>query len=205
MKSKILFLLLGLGTQIAFAENATMQSPITMQQLMQELRIQGGNWTFTFERPVYAKVVITVSTFPDAKVEITNEFISDKPASIINLFFMASASNVGEYPKPNQQNSKKMKIKLSNCIATDGTRIVQYFDKFSQYPWNQNGEGLGEFAPSIPAIPELNKEYILHYYFKEGDAYEAKATICFIEKPEDSVKVLKFSRKGIRDFKEAGE
>jgi len=29
----------------------------------------------------------------------------------------------------------------------------------------------------------MGKEYILHWYFKKGDPYEAKATIAFSEAP----------------------
>jgi hypothetical protein len=41
----------------AIAENFASQTPITMRQLMRELRLQGGNWEFKFDQPVYAKIV----------------------------------------------------------------------------------------------------------------------------------------------------
>lgn len=99
---------------------------------MQELRIQGGNWKFQFDRPVFAKVTITVSSFPDGKKSDTTEFISDRANTRISLFFMASGMWIGDYPKPNQVNNKAMKVKLSDCAATNGTRIIYYVDKFAQ-------------------------------------------------------------------------
>src|SRR4051812_3886240 len=144
------------------AENQTVQAPITMEQLMRELRIQGGNWIFRFERPVYAKVVCTVSAFPDGKTSQVTAFISDQPESEISLFFMASPLRVGDYPRPDQQNECSMKVKLSACKATDGTRIIHYVDKFSTRPWMQQKGEEGRYKPSLPLHPELNKEYILH-------------------------------------------
>lgn len=201
MKILACFLGLVLPAFSTFAENHTTQSPITMEQLMRELQIQGGNWTFTFDRPVFAKVVCVVSRFSDGKSSEVTEFISDRADSRIDLFFMASPWRVGDYAKPHQINEKTMKVRLSNCRKTDGTRIIHYIDKFAQQPWIEQPGMRGEYKPSLPLHPELNKEYVLHYYFKEGDPYEAKATICFLEKPEDASKLEKHERNTPRRWK----
>ena len=62
-----------------------------------------------------------------------------------------------------------------------------------------------DFRPSIAEQPELNQEYVLAYYFKEGDPYEVKATISFIEKESDITEIKKIDRNGRRAWKEAGE
>lgn len=202
MRISILACLASIFATFAMAENQTKESPITMEQLMRELRIQGGNWTFKFDQPVYAKVVCTVSSFPDGMPSEVQTFVSDSPEKDISLFFMASARWVGDYPKPNQRYDKEMKVRLSNCKETDGTRIIHYVDKFSLYrPSGQQGE----YAPSLALNPELNREYVLHYYFADGDPYEAKATICFMADLKDSDQVKKFERGGTRDFKAANE
>ena len=187
------------------AENQTVQSSITMEQLMRELQIKGGNWVFHFDRPVFAKVVCMVSAFPEGKTSEVTEFISDRPEREVSLFFMAAPAPVGDYPMPDKVVRREMKVKLSNCAATDGTRIVSYMDKFSCNPWLQQKGQRGEYSPCLALNPELNKEYILHYYYREGDSYEAKATICFIEKPSDASGIEKFDRKNARKWKSADE
>ncbi|MDR1279352.1 MAG: hypothetical protein LBK99_00830 [Opitutaceae bacterium] len=205
MKKRILFCIPLILDASAFAQNNAEQSPITMEQLMGALRIQGGNWKFAFERPVFAKVTCSVSSFPDGKTTSTTEFITDFTSKEVSLFFMTSAAQVGEYPRPDRENGKTMKVRLSNCKATDGTRVIYYIDKFAQRPWvgMDDGKTLGEFIPSIARDPEMNKEYVLYYYFKEGDPYEAKATICFLRSPDDAAKVEKFDRKGVERFERA--
>lgn len=55
----------------AVAENRTEQSPLTMEQLMRELRIQGGNFNFTFDQLVFARVTTEVTDLSDpAKKEV---------------------------------------------------------------------------------------------------------------------------------------
>ena len=204
---KISFLLF-VTVVTALAQNQTEQRPITMDQLMWELRIQGGNWKFVFDRPVFAKVVCTVSSFPEGEKTGTDVFVSDSAEKAISLFFMVSPFPLGGQTDPGRENRKEMKIQLSNCDASNGTRIVRYIDKFSQQPWvgaKDGYKGLGEYRPCLAIKPELNKEYILHYYFKEGDPYEAKATICFLEKLEDESKVEKFVRGKARKWASAGE
>lgn len=189
----------------AFTQNETVQTPITMQQLMQELRMQGGNWTFKFDLPVFAKIVCEVSSFPDGKKTERTEFVSDSPSKDISLFFLESPAFVGDYPKPNQQNEREMKINLSNCAATSGTRIVRYIDKFSMNPWVSQDGRQGDYKPCIALHPELNKEYVLHYYYREGDPYEARATICFLASLDDTSSIQRFKRGGTRTFKAADE
>lgn len=206
MKTLIFFGAVLLVASGLTAENRTIQKPITMEQLMAKLRILGGNWAFTFDRPVYAKVVCIVSSFPDGKTTRLTEFVSDTATTEIALFFTASGMWVGDYPKPDQAYDKEMVVKLSNCAATAvGARVVHYVDKFALRPWIEDDTGLGEFRPSLPLNPELNQEYVLHDYFKEGDPYEAKATICFLADLKDAEKVRKFDRHGVRTFKEVGE
>jgi hypothetical protein len=141
MKQISILTLLVLFSFSAHAQNHATKAPITMEQLMRELRIKGGNWSFTFEKPVLAYVVFEVSSYPDGK-EVT-KFISDEPKKEIEVFFSHSASRVGDYPKPNVHNENKMKIKISNCKETQGTRIIHYTDKFTIQPWiQQPGEGV---------------------------------------------------------------
>ena len=181
MKIKLLLLIALVLSPFCFADNQATQSPISMQQLMRVLDISGGNWIFRFEEPVYAKIKCEVSAFPNGESTEVKEFLSDSPESIIELFFMVSPWQVGEYAKPNQNYDKKMRVNLSNCKATNGTSLVWFTQKFSQNPWVglKDGKQLGEFKPGIARYPSLNKEYFLYYYFKEGDPYEVKATICF--------------------------
>jgi hypothetical protein len=190
----------------AQAQNHATKAPITMEQLMSELRIKGGNWSFTFEKPVLAYVVFEISSYPDGTEKEVTKFISDEPKKEIEVFFSHSAFRVGDYPNPKVHNKNKMLIQISNCKATAGTRVIHYSDKFMNQPFNQQAGQEGDFRPSIAEQPELNHEYVLAYYYKEGDPYEVKATISFIEKESDITKIKKFDRhKGVRDWKEAGE
>ena len=187
------------------AQNHATKAPMTMEQLMSEMKIKGGNWSFTFEKPVLAYAVFEVSSYPDGKEKEVTKFISDEPQKEIEVFFSHSAFRVGDYPRPNVHNEKKMLINISNCKATTGTRIIHYSDKFRNKPFNQQSGQEGDFSPSIAEQPELNHEYFLAYYFKEGDPYEVKATISFIEKKSDIDKIKRFDRNGRRIRKEAGE
>lgn len=156
----------------AIAQNRTEQTPITMEQLMQELRIQGGNFQFSFDKPVFARVTTEVADTAKGVKEIEH-FTTDSAGRSISLFFSASALFVGDYFKPNQNNPRKMQVKLSDCKATEGTRIIHFEDRFAGHH--------AQYSPAIPPIPEVGKQYILHWYFKEGDPYSVKATIEFSE------------------------
>jgi hypothetical protein len=167
---------------ICLGQNQTIQTPITMEQLMRELRIQGGNFEFKFDKPAFAKVTATTMEYPEGK-RTTEEFVTAKANRKIQLFFTASAMFVGDYPRGDVfGNQKKMLIKLSGCEATDGTRVVAYVDKFTENKYSGNGMTVLCDA-ALPDVPEFGKEYILHWYYKEGDPYEAKATIIFSDKP----------------------
>ena len=98
-----------------------------------------------------------------------------------------------------------MKIKISNCKATQGTRIIHYTDKFTIQPWIEQKGMWGDFRPIIAKHPELNQEYVLAYYYQKGDPYEVKATISFIEKKSDIENIQKLDRNGLRTWEEAGE
>ncbi len=174
---------------------------------MSELRMSGGNWTFRFDEPVYARVTCTVSSFPDAKETKTEVFISDSPQSLIELYFVVAPRRIGESSQPHGPNERTMRIRLSNCEATNGTRLVRFNQKFSQQPWvgMENAGQLGEFTPSVARHPELNKEYFLYYYYREGDPYEVKATLCFLKSPDDFSQVEKVRRTDVRTFKTADE
>ncbi len=206
MKKLIISALLLLAC-LARADNVATQSPITMEQLMRELRINGGNWVFHFEEPAYARIDCTVSKFPDGKETETQTFISDSAESIIELYFMVGPWRIGEEQSPDRQNDYTMRIKLSNCRETNGTRLIWFPRKFSQKPWvGQKDAGqLGEYRPGVARYPVLNKEYILYYYYREGDPYEVKATIAFLKKPEDVERVQRFERTEVRRFKNADE
>jgi hypothetical protein len=181
MKPTLVFLALILSADFLAAENNTVQSPMTMEQLMRELRIQGGNFQFSFDKPTYARVTVTTTDFP-AGPQKTQFFDTASAQQKIDLFFTASALFVGEYPKgDSNDNSRKMLIKLSDCEATDGTRVINYEDKFAQNRYH--GDGLNMWSPDVATHPVMNKEYILHWYFRKGDPYEAKATISFSETP----------------------
>lgn len=194
-----------ISTQFAYGQNTAAESPITMEQLMQSLRIRGGNWSFNFPSPVFARVKCDISSYPDAKKTETSTFISDKASANINLFFMDSPQLLGEMPSYNSLNERVIKIKLSDCAETNGTRLVYYNEKFYTAPWNQEEGQKAHYSPAIAAAPELNKEYILTYYFRAGDPYEAKVTICFVENPDDFVKVPPFAAGVSRAFKITGE
>jgi len=205
MKPIITLTLILLFTCSAHAQNHATKSPMTMEQLMSELRIKGGNWSFTFEKPVLAYAVFEVSSYPDGTDKEVSKFISDEPEKEIEVFFSHSAVRVGNYPRPSMHNENKMLIQISNCKATTGTRVIHYSDKFSNQPFNQQAGQEADFRPSIAEQPELNQEYFLAYYYKEGDPYEVKATISFIEKESDIDKIKKLGRNGVRSWKEAGE
>lgn len=189
------------------ADNVATQSPITMEQLMRELRINGGNWVFQFEEPVYAKIECSISKFPDGEETEIKTFISDSAESIIELSFMVGPWRIGEPQNPDGQNEYTMRIKLSNCRETRGTSLVWFRHKFSQKPWvlMKHAGQTGEYQPSVARNPVLNKEYVLYYYYREGDPYEAKATIAFLKKPGDAEQVQRFKLGDVRKFKNADE
>ncbi|MBC2604385.1 hypothetical protein [Puniceicoccus vermicola] len=193
MKHITILLLLAVYCQ-AHAHNRAVESPITMEQLMHELEIQGGNWNFTFEKPVLAYVVFEISTFPNGEKKEVTTFISDKPSKKIAMFFSNSPFRVGNHPDPNRLNEKKMKIWISNCKATEGTRILWYTDKFSTLPWVEEDGLITDSRPCIPEYPALNYEYVLASYFREGDPYVVEATISFIEKKSDTEKIRLYDR-----------
>ncbi len=153
------------------AENRTEQTPLTMEQLMRELRIQGGNFVFTFEKPVFARVTTEVTDASNPKTKETLHFPTASPNKQITLFFSASALFVGDYPTPNRNNARKMLVNLSGCEATAQTRIIHYDDRLQG--------NHAQYSPAIPEKPELGKQYILHWYYKDGDPYYAKAIIEF--------------------------
>jgi hypothetical protein len=155
------------------AENRTEQAPLTMEQLMRELRIQGGNFQFSFDKPVFARVKTEVGDSSKAGQKEALQFSTASANNSISLFFSASALFVGEYRQPNVVFTHKMMVKLSDCKETEGTRIVHYTDKFTG--------NHARYSPAVPAVPQIGKEYILHWYFKEGDPYSAKAVIEFSE------------------------
>ncbi len=192
------YLIAALLVSCAHAENLTRQNPITMRQLMRELRIDGGNFTFSFDQPVYARITTTTTQYPDG--EKTREiFISDTPSNIINLFFTKSPLFVGDYPRGDISGQLvKMKIKLSNCEATKNTRIVHYVDKFAENKYR--GGLVFDGRPQIALHPKLNEEYALHMYGKEGDSYDALATICFVADPKDFTSVPKFQKDKVINY-----
>lgn len=164
------------------AENKTVQAPITMDQLMRQLQIQGGNFIFEFDTPVYARVRTTVSAFPDGKTSETLLFDTAQPKQKIDLYFQASGFPLAVPPSRGTiNNGREMRIRLSDCEETAGTRIVHYVDKFAYREYD--GNGLFQYDPAVPPVPELGKEYILHWYAKTGDPYQAKATITFSATP----------------------
>jgi len=181
MKSNLLIIALVFTGGFLQAESATALSPMTMEQLMSELRIQGGNFQFAFDRPAYARITVTTTEFPAGPQE-TEYFDTASAQQKIDLFFTASPLSVGDYPRGySNSNPRKMLIKLSDCEATSGTRVINYDDKFVQNRYR--GEGVNRWGPKVAPNPGWNKEYILHWYFKKGDPYEAKATIAFSETP----------------------
>jgi hypothetical protein len=157
------------------AENRTEQTPITMEQLMRELHIQGGNFQFTFDEPVFARVTTEVGDHSKAGASETEHFATVSANQSVSLFFSASALFVGDYQQPNVVFTNKMLIKLSDWPATEGTTIMHYVEKFTG--------NHAKYSPAVPAKPELGKPYILHWYFKDGDPYSAKAVIEFSATP----------------------
>jgi len=179
MKPTLAIIAIILSAEFLVAENSSVQTPMTMDQLMSELRIQGGNFQFTFDKPTYARITVTTTVFPEGPQK-TEYLYTASAQQRIDLFFTASALFVGEYPRgDSMNNSRKMLIKLSNCAATNGTRVINYEDKFAQNRYH--GDGVNMWSPDIETHPVMDKEYILHWYFKKGDPYEAKATIAFSE------------------------
>lgn len=172
---------------------------------MQELRIKGGNWNFTFDKPVFACAVFEISSFPDGEKKEITRFISDEASKEIDVFFAHSPLNVGDYPRADVQNQNKMQIRISNCKATEGTRMLVYTDKFSIRPWLEEVGQIGNYSPSIALNPKLNQEYILAYYFRDDDPYEVKATLSFVENRSEVEYIQKFDWNGTRTWKEVGE
>jgi hypothetical protein len=191
--------------QVAQGQGTSVGSPISMEQLMQSLRVKGGNWTFSFASPVFARIKCDLSSYPGGKETTTTAFISDKASTTIDLFFMDSPQELGEMRSFKSLNERVVKIKLSDCEETKGTRLVHYNEKFSTAPWNKEKGQISHFSPAIAKAPELNKEYVLTHYFRTGDPYEAKVTICFVEKVEDLAKVPPFDARVARGFKITGE
>ena len=192
-----------LGT--ATAQNTAEEAPISMNQLMSELRIHGGNFSFSFASLVYARITCEISSFPDGKSTETEVFVSDIPSKQIDLFFMDSPFEVGHHPNPNEHALYEMKFKLSNCRATEGTRIVSYFHKFSMQPWVAQRSSNSWYRPAIAKKPELLKEYVLNAYFREGDPYEAVATICFANDTDDFDYVKPYSFDSPRQWKSTSD
>jgi len=132
MKPTLAIIAIFLSAELLSAENSSVQTPMTMEQLMSELCIQGGNFQFTFDKPTYARITVTTTDFPSGPQK-TQYFDTASPQQKIDLFFTASALFVGEYPRGDSiNNSRKMLIKLSDCEATNGTRVINYEDKFVQ-------------------------------------------------------------------------
>ena len=165
------------------AENKTTQTPITMEQLMRELHVQGGNFTFEFDTPVYARVTTMVTSFPDGKKTEWNFFDTASANQKIDLFFQASPHVLGGETNPDRANNYRvMKIRLSDCQETENIRVLQYIDKWAYKLYHEGGmEGM--WRPSIPPVPQLNKPYVLHWYYRVGDPYQAGATITFSATP----------------------
>jgi hypothetical protein len=168
---------------VACAQNSSSLSPITMEQLMQDLRIQGGNFVFTFDQPVYARVTTSVSQYPDGKKTEIERFDTENPQQKIDLLFTAQPMEPGRMPRGDQENPKQMKINLSGCPQTEGTRLVYYREKFVENRFRKPQAKLACLRPEVPAAPLLDKEYVLHWYYQEGDPYQAKATLQFSAKP----------------------
>lgn len=173
MKTPTITFLLLLFSISSPAQNRTEQTPLTMEQLMRELRIQGGNFQFSFDRPVFARVTTEVSDAAHPEKKQIEHFVTASANKSISLLFSASALFVGDYPQPNHQNLRKMLVKLSDCEATAGTRIIHYEDRLT--------ENHAQYSPAVSPTPEVGKQYILHWYFKDGDPYSAKAVIEFSE------------------------
>lgn len=154
---------------------------MTMEQLMSELRIQGVNFD-TFDKQAFARITVTTTERPDNTTKI-EQLLTTSAHTKITLYFTASPGFIGDYPRGDVANNpRKMLIKLFDCAATNGTRVIHYDDKFAS---NQHSGGgrVNVYRPDLPSAPELEREYILHWYFKEGDPFEAKATISFSETP----------------------
>jgi len=179
----------------SFAQNHAKESPLSMRQLMDEFRIHGGNWILSFDKPVLAYAVFEVSSFPDAEEEEITTFISDEPAKEIELFFTNTPWPVVDFPEPNKQNSRRMKIRISNSQETEGIRIIWYYDKFSTQPWIRQEGMLYNTRPEIPENPKLNQEYVLAYFGQNGDPYTVSATISFIEAKSDIGEIRKWELK----------
>ena len=140
------------------AENRTEQAPLTMEQLLRELRIQGGNFQLSFDKPVYARVTTEIGDSSKPGQKETLHCSTASASNSVSLFFSASALFVGDYPQPNFVFMRKMMVKLSDCKETDGTRIIAYTDKLTgDHP---------QYSPAVPAVPQFGKEYILHWYLK---------------------------------------
>ena len=141
---------------------------------MTQLRIQGGNFKFTFDHPVYARVTTDVTPEDGTSQPQIEHFDSIGPRKEIDLFFMASPMFLGQIPM--EEEDRKMMVNLSGCSTTAGTRIIYYTTPL-------RGNGISMYDPAIPDAPEIGKQYILHWYFKKGEDYHAKAVIEFSDGP----------------------
>ena len=174
-KTTTLFLLGVLMLSPAQAENRNEQKPITMEQLVRQLRIQGGNFQFSFDKPVFARVTTEVSAIDKPEKKEVRHFTTASANQNISLYFSASDVWLGGPPNPGPRSYRHMLIKLSDCMATEGTEEILYQYRFT--------EGNSMYSPSVPSEPQIGKQYLLHWYFKTGDPYSAKAVIEFSEKP----------------------
>ena len=111
---KILIAVLALAcSSFIHAENKTEISPLSMRQLMDELRVRGGNFKFSFDEPVYARVSYKIASFLEAKDFKTGTFTSDKASKLISLFYVDSPERIGDYPKHDRNNNYRMLFNLS--------------------------------------------------------------------------------------------
>lgn len=191
-------------SQFVQGQNTAEESPISMRQLMDSLRIRGGNWTFNFPSPVFARISCEVSSYPDGKKTEKTVFTSDRASESINLFYTDTPQEFGVIASYKSQHQRMMAFKLSECEETTGTRLLYYKEKFSNQPWIAQDGKTGHYKPAIAAVPELNKEYLLNYYFEEGDPYKVLVTICFVTHLED-LKIVPPVELKSRTFKTTSE
>ncbi len=204
MKTYSLFLFL-FFTVFSQAQNQATESPVSMNQLLKTLGMFGGNWTFNFDEPVYACIKSEISESVHNDDITTRTYISDKASQEISLYYLDAPDTPGQQTNVNNLNGREIQFKLSDCRETGGTSLLRYYKKFSSLPWSQKQGSTAHFRPAIANSPELNKEYILTYYFQKGEQYQAKVTICFVKQPEDLDQVSPFGRDGVTRFTTTSE
>lgn len=80
---------------VVCAEPSVEKSPITAEQLAEELDFDGGNWRFQFDQPVHAMVKLEMTEL--SKGFSGTSIATSSPATTIDFGFVKRSQDVGGY------------------------------------------------------------------------------------------------------------